>query len=113
MADGAGHSLKYHDITRKEELKCSEYTCAQCMELENKLKNALEELKSTRLIIELLQHELSSLTQKLTLTGSSNTPQETSNHHINNEWVKVNHRCHEPITKDNLQKNKNIASCAN
>jgi hypothetical protein len=104
MADDTAHILTSQNKAREEELKCSEYICVQCIELENKLKNALEELKSTRLIIELLQHELSSsLTSKLTITGRCNI-QETSNHNTNNEWLKVNHKRQEHFIKDNQKK---------
>jgi hypothetical protein len=39
--------------------------------------------------------------------------QETSNHHTNNEWVKVNHKRQEPFIKDNQQKKKEANSWAN
>jgi hypothetical protein len=107
MADDTAHTLMSQDKTQIEELKCSDYICVQCIELENKLRNALDELKSARLIIELLQHESSSsLTSKLTITGGSDILHETSNHHTNNEWVKVNHKRQETFIKDNQQKRK-------
>jgi hypothetical protein len=55
MADIRSHAVASYVITREIDLTNDDYICVQCIELKNQLKEIVEELKSARLIIELLQ----------------------------------------------------------
>jgi hypothetical protein len=59
LADSTTHTVRTQSISRKNELTISDYICVQCIELKNQLKKSVEELKSARLIIDLLQQESS------------------------------------------------------
>jgi hypothetical protein len=59
LADNTTHTVPMQSISRKNELTISHYICVQCVELKNQLKETVEELKSARLIIDLLQQKSS------------------------------------------------------
>jgi hypothetical protein len=80
MADDTTHAVAMESISRKNELTNSDYICVQCIELKNQLKETVEELKSARLIIELLQQESSTRI-------SSN--QDDVNHSLTHSWSRA------------------------
>jgi hypothetical protein len=66
MADNAVHAVPTLSTIAETVIINNHYICVQCTELKKKkLMETVEELKSTRLIIELLKQELSA---KLTST---------------------------------------------
>jgi len=58
MADGVVSSGVSSHILPKNKGKISEYVCNKCSVYETQLKEALEELESARMIIDILQKEL-------------------------------------------------------
>jgi hypothetical protein len=80
MADSIAQAKSTIDIIRKSEEINSDYNCLQCIELRNQLKEIVEELKSARLIIELLQQESSTeITSNQDDINRNNISRVTSN----------------------------------
>jgi hypothetical protein len=59
MVSQLTHAQAMQGIIKINELINSDHICLQCIELKNQLKQTMEELKSSRLIIELLQQDSS------------------------------------------------------
>jgi hypothetical protein len=102
MADAIYHVASMEDtVLYKENTK--DDTCKQCLELEDQLKDALKELNSAHLIIELLQQESAmQVTSKPDNTNRNNIFQEIAAQVINSEWERVKRRCCDASNKDSL-----------
>jgi hypothetical protein len=111
MAESTVHAQSYRK-NQVGESDCSEATCGQCIELESRIKKVSEELKSTRLIIELLQQEITRLGADITSKGSKDPQQEVNNYHVNTDWVKVNYKWQESASKDIELEKREAASTA-
>jgi hypothetical protein len=85
MVDNTTHAVATQSISRKNELTIGDYICLQCIELRK-----LEELKSARLIIELLQQESSTrITSNQDCVNTNNISHIATNQVINADWVEV------------------------
>jgi hypothetical protein len=100
MADNINHVAAPHSFTRKSELTDSDYICVQCIELKNKLEETMEELKSARLIIDLIQQESAA-------TVTSNQVE------VSGEWMEVSPKHYVPTNKDNDKLLKRAPTKAN
>jgi hypothetical protein len=75
-------------IIRRNELTSSDYICVQCIELKNQLKETVDELKSARLITELLrQQSFTKITSNQGDINRSNISHLATNQVVNAEWV--------------------------
>jgi hypothetical protein len=70
-------------ISRKSELTNSAYICVQCRELKNQLQETVEELKSARLIVELLQDSSTRITSNQDDVNRNNISHIATNQVIN------------------------------
>jgi predicted DsbA family dithiol-disulfide isomerase len=101
MAADIDHAEETIYRINKSELINSDYNCVQCIELKNQLKEIVEELKSARLIIELLQQKSSTIiSSKQDDSNRNSISYGVSSQAINAEWVEVSSKCNGSINKD-------------
>jgi hypothetical protein len=113
MADSANLTVATRSKVMENVPVNSGYICVKCIELENQLKEAVEELKSARLIIELLQQEsVPKITSKQDIRRS-NASHVATNQGTNTDWVEESSRCSGPINKDKGNFLKKISTRAN
>ena len=92
----------------------SVHNCMNCIELTIQLKETEEELKSARLIIELLQREsVPRITSNQVDSRGSRASLATTNQDLNTEWREVSLRCKGSNNKDKCNCKKDISSNAN
>ena len=112
MADSVVFSGVSSHVLSKNKGKISEYDCNKCSIYENQLKEALEELESARMIIDILQKELLTPSTKNACTNDSAAMQGFSEQVNTKDWTLVssknytvkpnkNHKC-ESASPDQL-----------
>jgi hypothetical protein len=84
MTSQLTHTWATQGVLKINELINSGHICLQCIELKNQLKETVKELKSARLIIELLQQESSTkITSNHVNINRYNTSFLATNHVVN------------------------------
>ena len=89
MADGVVFNGVSPHILPKNKGKISEYVCNKCSVYETQLKEALEELESAGMIIDILQKELLTPTTKNACGNDSVSMQGFSKQGNTKEWITV------------------------
>jgi hypothetical protein len=109
MADGEAIPVQTQSKIRGNVPLNSDYNCKKCIELAIQLNETEEELKSARIIIELLQLES---VPRITL-NQVDASLVAINQDLNTEWREVSTRCRGSINKDKYNCIKDISSSAN
>ena len=68
----ATKSVLMLDITCGGDSNVSSYQCCDCIQLESQLKESLNELRSVKLIVEILNNEIKTLNQSFSTDSNAN-----------------------------------------